>query len=279
MKNSCLCLGLKRKDQREFTFTHTCAYKRKFIIFRRIWTLSSAKLTHLTSCLSLITFLSHIDSHLIHGFQDTIINFSDSNFRSFKKPNTWVFQLSKRHHSNAKKLLPYSVTVETSRTNLRGSDGKGIFFPEMLSKIIVFVPWSFGPRMPGKGQESWKGKPDGKMGRRPLPPMGPGAALATAPPDAPSLIWKPLAPAFQGLCNQDYQGQGRLGLLMNFTDLEALFLHHVCVRVCVGSRDSRADALLTPRIFATHHFSNCQLVFGSTCNTQLHTSGGSIGLK
>ena len=103
-----------------------------------------------------------------------------------------VFQLNKWHHNNAKKLLPYSATAETSRANVKGYDGKGVFFPEELRKVIIFIPWSFGPRTHAKKRSrAQKVKAGWKGGKETAAfPQGPVPAFAAPPLEAPQRLFK-----------------------------------------------------------------------------------------
>ena len=142
----------------------------------------------------------------------------------------------KKPQQKPKSSYKIQLTAGTSRANVRGYDGKGTFFPEELSKRIIFIPWLFGPRTPCKKRPrvlkvkaGWKAV---KETRRPLPSHW-DQFLHLLPP-----------------------------LLMLPKDGNRDPPFTLCVRVCVNARVSGVDTLLIPRFFlplATSQITNKHL--------------------
>ena len=142
----------------------------------------------------------------------------------------------KKPQQKPKSSYKIQLTAGTSRANVRGYDGKGTFFPEELSKRIIFIPWLFGPRTPCKKRPrvlkvkaGWKAV---KETRRLLPSHW-DQFLHLLPP-----------------------------LLMLPKDGNRDPPFTLCVQVCVNARVSGVDTLLIPRFFlplATSQITNKHL--------------------
>ena len=144
----------------------------------------------------------------------------------------------KKPQQKPKSSYKIQLTAGTSRANVRGygTFWQGTFFPEELSKRILFIPWLFGPRTPCKKRPrvlkvkaGWKAV---KETRRPLPSHW---------DQFPHLLPPLLMLSKDG--NRDPP----------FT---------LCVRVCVNARVSGVDTLLIPRFFlprATSQITNKHL--------------------